>query len=64
MQINRTGRSMLDSQDAALTMCEMCSRFQLISSRRRIPRIVWINPTAWYGSIIATLLECLAAPRL
>jgi hypothetical protein len=47
---------MLDSHDAALTMCDMCSRFQLISSRRRIPRIVWINPTAWYGSIIATLL--------
>ena len=38
---------MLDSQDAALTMCEMCSRFQLISSRRRIPRIVEISPTAW-----------------
>ena len=38
---------MLDNQDAALTRCAMCSRFQLISSRRRIPRIVEINPTAW-----------------
>jgi hypothetical protein len=28
-----------------------------MSSRRRIPRIVWINPTAWYGSIIAPLLD-------
>jgi hypothetical protein len=31
----------------ALTMCEMCSMFQLIFWRRRIPRIVWIRPTAW-----------------
>ena len=47
MQISRTGRSMLDSHDAALIMCEMCSRLTWISSRRRIPRIVWIRPTAW-----------------
>ena len=40
---------MLDSHDAALIMWEMCSRFHWISSRRRIPRIVWIRPTAWIG---------------
>src|SRR5262249_61077495 len=56
MQIRRTGRSMLDSHDAALIMCEMWSMFHMISSRLRIPRIVWIRPTAWYGSTIATLL--------
>ena len=50
---------MLDSHDAALTMCEMCSRFQAISSRRRIPRIVWIRPTAWYGSTIVIFLSFL-----
>ena len=38
---------MLDNHEAALIMCEMCSRFHWISSRRRIPRIVWIRPTAW-----------------
>ena len=38
---------MLESQQAALIMCEMCSMFHMISSRLRIPRIVWIRPTAW-----------------
>ena len=38
---------MLESHDAALIMCEMCSMFRMISSRLRIPRIVWIRPTVW-----------------
>ena len=38
---------MLESQLAALIMCEMCSMFRMISSRLRIPRIVWIRPMAW-----------------
>ena len=37
---------MLDSQEAAFTMWEMCSRFHWISSLRLIPRMVWISPTA------------------
>src|SRR6266699_4238851 len=51
--MRRTGRSRLDSHEAALMRCERCSRFVLISSRRRMPRMVGTRPRAWYGSIMA-----------
>src|SRR6516165_9038890 len=51
--MSRTGRSRLESHDAALMRCERCSRFVLISSRRRMPRMVGTRPRAWYASIMA-----------
>jgi hypothetical protein len=44
--INRTGRSKLDSHDAALVRLRMCSMFTAMSALARIPRTVGIRPTA------------------
>src|SRR6266540_1805581 len=57
MAIRRTGRSRLDSQVAALIRWAMWSRFHRISSRWRMPRMVGISPTTWYGSITPRLLD-------
>src|SRR5262245_51498800 len=56
--MSRTGTSRLESHDAAFTRCERCSRLILMSPRLRIPRTVGIRPTAVYGLIIRSLLEC------
>src|SRR4030095_14723443 len=64
--ISRTGMSRLESHDAALTMCERCSRLILMSERLRIPRTVGTRPTAVYGLIIHSLLwapTARSAPR-
>src|SRR6266568_3542640 len=53
MATSRTGRSRLDSQDAALNRCEMCSRLRPMSARVRMPRTAGTRPTAVYGSIAA-----------
>src|SRR5215212_3632269 len=50
MAIRRTGRSRLESHEAALIRCEMWSRLRWISDRFRIPVTVGISPTAVYGS--------------
>src|SRR5215471_18723276 len=59
--ISRTGRSRLESHEAALTRCERCSRLILMSLRLRMPRTVGIRPTAVYGLIIRSLLD--GSPR-
>src|SRR5262245_14127356 len=59
--MSRTGMSRLESHDAAFTRCERCSRLILMSPRLRMPRTVGIRPTAVYGLIIRSLLEC--SPR-
>src|ERR1700732_4023520 len=52
MVTRRTGMSRLDNQNAALVRLSKCSRFFSMSSRRRIPQKLGINPTAVEGSII------------
>src|SRR5206468_9883922 len=54
--MSRTGISRLESQDAAFTRCERCSRLILMSLRLRMPRTVGMRPTAVYGLIMPTLL--------
>src|SRR3954452_11758679 len=46
----RTGRSRLDSHEAAAIRWLMWSRLRWISARLRTPRTVGIRPTAVYGS--------------
>jgi DNA-directed RNA polymerase subunit RPC12/RpoP len=41
-----TGRSRLESQEAAFTRCERCSKLILMSLRFRMPRTVGMRPTA------------------
>src|SRR6266550_8231164 len=55
--ISLTGRSRLDSHDAAFTRCERCSRLILMSLRLRMPRTVGTRPTAVYGLIMRALLR-------
>src|SRR3989441_5248458 len=55
--MRRTGISRLDSQDAAFTRCERCSRLILMSLRLRMPRTVGTRPTAVYGLIMRALLD-------
>ena len=57
MAMSRTGRSMLDSHDAALIRCDRCSMFTCISSRWRMPRMVGTRPSAWYGSTMTSSLR-------
>src|SRR6266542_3815160 len=52
---SRTGRSRLESHDAAAIRWLMCSRLRWISARLRTPRTVGIRPTAVYGSGTAVL---------
>src|SRR6185436_3084996 len=54
--MSRTGRSRLESHDAAFTRCERCSRLILMSLRLRMPRTVGMRPTAVYGLIMPRLL--------
>jgi hypothetical protein len=46
MATRRTGMSRLDNQNAAFVRLSMCSRFFSMSSRRRMPQKLGINPTA------------------
>src|SRR5262245_48724687 len=50
--MSRTGRSRLDSHEAAFTRWDRCSRLMAMSWRRRMPRTVGIRPTAVYGLIM------------
>jgi hypothetical protein len=44
--MRRTGRSRLESHEAAFTRWERCSRLIAMSFRRRMPRTVGMRPTA------------------
>src|SRR6478752_2094932 len=50
MATRRTGRSRLDSHEAALNNSAMWSRLRWMSARVRMPRTLGIRPTAVYGS--------------
>src|SRR5260370_34366074 len=52
MATRRTGMSRLDNQNAAFVRLSRCSRFFSMSSWRRMPQKLGINPTAVKGSII------------
>src|SRR5919198_2269152 len=61
MATSRTGRSRLESHEAAAITWEMWYRLRLISGRWRIPHTVVTSPTAVYGAIMTRLLSLACA---